>query len=44
MSVTVDIALAEKGKSNPKLKDRKGSDFVDVGLIRELENEGFFAQ
>jgi hypothetical protein len=42
--IAVDIALAEKGKGNPQLTDKKGSDFVDATLMHELENEGVFAQ
>ena len=29
--------------TNPELKEKKPSDFIDTALLREIESEGFFA-
>jgi NitT/TauT family transport system substrate-binding protein len=40
----VQVALEDLAPTIPKLKEMKVSDFVDLGPMKEIENEGFFAR
>jgi len=39
----MDAAIQDLSATNPALKGKKASDFIDTTLLREVEKEGFFA-
>jgi hypothetical protein len=41
---SVQASIEDLKESTPKLEGMKVSDFLDASLIRELDNEGFFAK
>ena len=40
----VQIAIEDLVPTIPKLKEMKVSDFIDVGVMKEIENAGFFVR
>ena len=40
----IETDIEDLGLTNPKIKGRKASDFMDTTLLNELEREGFFAR
>jgi ABC-type amino acid transport substrate-binding protein len=40
----VQVAIEDLAPTIPKLKEMRLSDFIDVGIMREIENEGFFTR
>ena len=40
----VQVAIEDLAPTIPKLKEMKVSDFLDVSLMKEIENEGFFVR
>jgi hypothetical protein len=38
----VQTAIEDLAPTIPKLKDMKVTDFIDAGVMREIENDGFF--
>ena len=40
----VQAAIEDLTPTIPKLKDMKVTDFIDAGVMREIENEGFFTR
>ena len=40
----VQVAMEDLAPTIPKLKEMKVADFIDVGPMKEIENEGFFAR
>jgi hypothetical protein len=40
----VQVAMEDLAPIIPKLREMKVADFIDVGPMKEIENEGFFAR
>ena len=44
LEAAVEIAIEEASPSQPLLKGKKSADFIDVSILREIEQEGFFSR
>jgi len=44
LEVAVEIAIEEASPSQPLVKGKKSADFIDVSILKEIEQEGFFSR
>src|SRR6266508_5624186 len=44
LEAAVEIAIEEASPSQPLLKGKKSANFIDVSILKEIEQEGFFSR
>jgi NitT/TauT family transport system substrate-binding protein len=44
LAAAVEIAIEEASPAQPLLKGKKSADFIDVSILKEIEDEGFFSR
>jgi len=44
LEAAVEMAIEEASPSQPLLKGKRISDFIDVSILKEIEQEGFFSR
>ena len=44
LEAAVEIAIDEASPAQPLLKGKKSADFIDVSILKEIEQEGFFSR
>lgn len=44
LEAAVEIAIEEASPTQPLLKGKKSADFIDVSILKEIDQEGFFSR